>query len=372
LEIGVEKRIAVRLWREEGRPMQQHSWRPVPQSSVGITLEQHIAQQMAMSPGATGHFTALLYQVMLAAKLVDARVRQAGLADVLGVTGDVNVQGERVQKLDVVANEIFMTVLSRGQRTCAIASEENDEATLLEGGGRYAVAMDPLDGSSNIDCNVTIGTIFGIWLRRSDSMDTGQNEDLLQPGTALRAAGYIAYGSSTMFVYSTGTKFGVHGFTLDPRIGEFFLSHQDIRVPLRGNTFSVNEGNSTKWDPSTRRWVEHLKENDPETKRPYGARYVGSLVADAHRTLIKGGIFAYPADQKSPKGKLRLLYEANPMAFLFEAAGGRAVTGLTKAAGGSSRILEIKPDQLHQRTPLVIGSAEDVTVYERFAAESAP
>jgi fructose-1,6-bisphosphatase I len=350
--------------------MQQHSWRPVPPSSVGITLEQHISQQMAMSPGATGHFTALLYQVMLAAKLVDARVRQAGLADVLGLTGETNVQGERVQKLDLVANEIFCTVLQRGMRTCAIASEELETAILLDGGGRYAVAMDPLDGSSNIDCNVTIGTIFGIWRRRSESMERGQDDDLLQPGSALRAAGYIAYGSSTMFVYSTGAKFGVHGFTLDPRIGEFFLSHQDIRVPTHGNTFSVNEGNSTKWEPSTRKWVEHLKEEDAATRRPYGARYVGSLVADAHRTLIKGGIFAYPADRKSPKGKLRLQYEANPMAFLFEAAGGRAITGRAKAPGGSNRILDVRPETLHERTPLVIGSTEDVDTYERFLGDA--
>jgi fructose-1,6-bisphosphatase I len=350
--------------------MQQNSWRPAPQSAVGITLEQHVVQQMAMSPGATGHFTALLYQVALAAKLVDARVRQAGLADVLGYTGDTNVQGERVQKLDAVANEIFCTVLQRGGRVCSIGSEELETAILLDGGGRYAVAMDPLDGSSNIDCNVTIGTIFGIWRRKSESMDRGHEDDLLQPGTAMRAAGYIAYGSSTMLVYSTGPKFGVHGFTLDPTIGEFFLSHQDIRVPTRGNTFSINEGNSAKWEPSTRRWVEHLKEEDAASKRPYGARYVGSLVADAHRTLIKGGIFAYPADVKSPQGKLRLMYEANPMAFLFEAAGGRAISGRPKAAGASNRILDVRPDTLHQRTPLVLGSVEDVGIYERFANET--
>ncbi len=350
--------------------MQQHSWRPVPPSAVGITLEQHIAQQMAMSPGATGHFTALLYQIMLAAKLVDARVRQAGLADVLGVTGDTNVQGERVQKLDVVANEIFCTMLKRGMRTCAIASEELDHAIVLDGGGRYAVAMDPLDGSSNIDCNVTIGTIFGVWRRRSESMERGHEGDLLQPGTALRAAGYIAYGSSTMFVYSTGPRFGVHGFTLDPHIGEFFLSHEDIRVPKRGNTYSVNEGNSSKWEPSMRRWVEHLKQEDSATQRPYGARYVGSLVADAHRTLVKGGIFAYPADTKSPKGKLRLQYEANPMAFIFEAAGGRAITGRAAAPGASNRVLEVVPESLHDRTPLVLGSPDDVDTFERLLVES--
>ncbi|MGZ3477365.1 MAG: class 1 fructose-bisphosphatase, partial [Polyangiales bacterium] len=255
-------------------------------SLLGITLEQHVATQMAMSPGATGHFTSLLYQIALAAKLVDSRVRQAGLADVLGYTGDVNVQGERVQKLDELANETFITVLRRGGRCCAIASEELEDALFVEGQGRYAVTMDPLDGSSNIDCNVSIGTIFGVYRRRTDPMDPSNETDLLQPGSSLRAAGYVIYGSSTMLVYSTGQRFGVHGFTLDPTIGEFFLSHEDIKVPTRGNTFSINEGNSCRWDESTRKWVEYLKQEDKESKRPYGARYVGSLVADAHRTLL--------------------------------------------------------------------------------------
>lgn len=332
-------------------------------STLGITLEQHIAAQMAMSPGATGSFTSLLYQIALAGKLVDSRVRQAGLADILGYTGDVNVQGERVQKLDELANETFVTVLRRGGRCCAIASEELESALFVDGQGRYAVTMDPLDGSSNIDCNVSIGTIFGVYRRRTDPMDPSNEGDLLQPGTSLRAAGYIIYGSSTMLVYSTGPRFGVHGFTLDPTIGEFFLSHENMKVPTRGNTFSINEGNSCRWEESTRKWVEWLKQEDKETKRPYGARYVGSLVADAHRTLLKGGIFAYPADKKSPQGKLRLLYEANPFAFLFEAAGGRAIDG-------RRRILEIPADSLHQRTPLILGSSEDVTDFERFVREA--
>ncbi len=343
----------------------QTSWRAAPPSTVGISLEAHISQQMEMSPGATGHFTSLLYQIALAAKLVDAQVRQAGLADVLGYTGDVNVQGERVQKLDTMANDTFITVIQRGQRACAIGSEELEDPILLPGGGRYAVAMDPLDGSSNIDCNISIGTIFGIYRRKSDPSVPGTLDDLLQPGTSLRAAGYLIYGSSTMLVYSTGPKFGVHGFTLDPNIGEFFLSHENIKVPQRGSTYSVNEGNTARWDEATRAWVEYLKQEDKETKRPYGARYVGSLVADAHRTLVKGGIFAYPADRKSPQGKLRLLYEANPMAFIFEAAGGRATSG-------KERILDIAPHQLHQRTPLIIGSPDDVATFERFAQEGGP
>ena len=341
----------------------QPSWRSVPPSKVGISLEAHISQQMSMSPGATGHFTSLLYQIGLAGKLVDSRVRQAGLADVLGYTGDTNVQGEMVAKLDELANDTFVTVMQRGGKVCAIASEELEAPILLPGGGRYAVVMDPLDGSSNIDCNVSIGTIFGIYRRKSESMEVGTMEDVLQPGTSLRAAGYIIYGSSTMLVYSTGPRFGVHGFTLDPTIGEFFLSHQDIKVPSRGNIYSVNEGNTSRWDEGTRRWVEYLKMEDQETKRPYGARYVGSLVADAHRTLLKGGIFAYPADRKSPQGKLRLLYEANPMAFIFEAAGGRGVSG-------KGRILDIRPETLHQRTPLILGSPEDVVDFERFASDA--
>jgi fructose-1,6-bisphosphatase I len=341
--------------------MQPMSWRAVPPSKVGISLEAHVSHQMAMSPGASGHFTSLLYQLALAGKLVDSHVRQAGLADVFGYTGDVNVQGELVQKLDEMANDTFLAVMQRGGRVCAIGSEELEQPVIVPGGGRYAVTMDPLDGSSNIDCNVSIGTIFGIYRRKSEPNEPGNVDDLLQPGTALRAAGYIIYGSSTMMVYSTGPRFGVHGFTLDPTIGEFFLSHQDIRVPQRGSTFSVNEGNTARWDEGTRRWVEYLKQEDAETKRPYGARYVGSLVADAHRTLLKGGIFAYPADRKSPHGKLRLLYEANPMAFIFEAAGGRAVSG-------KGRILDIRPEALHQRTPLILGSPDDVADFERFVS----
>jgi len=342
--------------------MQPSSLHPPP-SMVGITLDQHVTQQMAMSPGASGHFTSLLYQIALAAKLVDSQVRKAGLANVLGYTGETNVQGEQVQKLDEMANETFLTVMRRGRRVCAIASEELETAVLVDGTGRYAVTMDPLDGSSNIDVNVSIGTIFGIYRRKSDPHTSPTEADLLQPGRDLRAAGYIIYGSSTMLVYSTGPKFGVHGFTLDPTIGEFFLSHENLQVPRRGSTYSVNEGNSARWQDSTRRWVEYVKTEHKESNRPYGGRYVGTLVADAHRTLLKGGIFAYPADKKSPQGKLRLMYEANPFAFLFEAAGGRAIDG-------RRRILDIEPEALHQRTPLILGSVEDVADFERFVAEA--
>ena len=329
---------------------------------MGITLEAHVAQQMAMSPGASGHFTSLLYQLCLAAKLVDSRVRQAGLAGVLGYTGDVNVQGERVQKLDELANETFITVVKRGGKVCAVASEELEEVAYVPGAGRYVLTIDPLDGSSNIDCNVSIGTIFGIYRRLSDSAGPADLADVLQPGTALRAAGYVVYGPSTMLVYSAGAKFGVHGFTLDPTIGEFFLSHRDMRIPDHASTYWVNEGNSVRWEQSTRDWIDWLKQEGEGPKRPFGARYVGSLVADAHRTLLKGGVFAYPADQKAKEGKLRLLYEANPFAFLFEAAGGRA-------SDGRRRILDIPPEKLHQRTPLVLGSADCVADFERFAAQ---
>ena len=337
------------------------SWRPADPAIVGTTLEAHIAQQMAISPGASGHFTSLLYQIALAGKLVDSRVRQAGLAGVLGYTGDVNVQGEQVQKLDELANETFLTVMRRGGKVCAVASEEDEDVSFVSGAGRYVVAIDPLDGSSNIDCNVSIGTIFGIYLRKSDASGPADMGDVLQPGSALRAAGYIIYGSSCMLVYSTGPKYGVHGFTLDPTIGEFFLSHGHMRVPQRGSTYSINEGNHARWSQGTRDWAAWLKEQGDEPKRPYGARYVGSLVADAHRTLLKGGVFAYPADEKAKDGKLRLLYEANPFAFLFEAAGGRA-------SDGRKRILDIAPTALHQRTPLVLGSRQCVEDYERFSA----
>jgi fructose-1,6-bisphosphatase I len=338
------------------------SWNspPLSASRVGITLETYILEGMMGFPAATGAFTSLLNQIGLAAKLVTAKVRRAGLSNILGYTGATNVQGEEVQKLDEEANETLITSLGRRGHCAAIASEEMEEIKVLSTDPRakYVVVFDPLDGSSNIDVNISIGTIFGV-LRRQDTSGIAGEADFLAPGRELLAAGYVLYGSSTMLVISTGQAGGVHGFTYDPTVGDFFLSHENIRIPERGKIYSINEGNSAHWTDEVRRWNAWVKEDHKESGRPYGARYVGSLVADAHRTLLKGGIFAYPADKKSAGGKLRLLYEANPFAFIFEAAGGKATTG-------RERILEITPTKLHQRVPLVLGSPYDVDVFEQF------
>ncbi|MFO0550809.1 MAG: class 1 fructose-bisphosphatase [Polyangiaceae bacterium] len=330
-----------------------------PDLKRGMTLETFIMEGMMGVPAASGFFTSLLNQISFAAKLVTSKVRRAGLANVLGYTGDVNVQGERVMKLDEVANETLITALARRGHCAAVASEELEAIHHItdDGRARYVVLFDPLDGSSNIDVNISIGTIFAV-LRRDPEKPVGE-DDFLRPGRKLAAAGYVIYGSSTMLVLSTGTERGVHGFTYDPVVGEFFLSHENIKTPEQGSTYSVNEGNWSRWTDPVRRWAEWIKEEDKESGRPYGARYVGTLVADAHRTLLKGGIFAYPADKKSPGGKLRLLYEANPMAFLFEAAGGMATDG-------ERTILDIVPTSLHQRTALVLGSKKDVSTFGSF------
>ncbi|WP_438028894.1 class 1 fructose-bisphosphatase [Sorangium sp. So ce233] len=335
------------------------SWKPPEaQSRIGITLETYILEGMLGFPAATGAFTSLLNQFGLAAKLVTSKVRRAGLANVLGYTGQTNVQGEIVQKLDEVANETLLSALGRRGHCAAVVSEELGEMRLLSTDPRakYIVVVDPLDGSSNIDVNISIGTIFGV-LRKSDAKMGADPSDFLRPGRDLVAAGYVLYGSSTLLVITTGLG-GVHGFTYDPTVGEFFLSHENIRIPERGSTYSINEGHSARWPEEVRRWNAWIKEDSKHEGRPYGARYVGSLVADAHRTLLKGGIFAYPAD-RSGQGKLRLLYEANPFAFIFEAAGGKASTG-------SHRILDLVPKSLHERVPLVLGSPRDVEEYEQF------
>ncbi|WP_437758826.1 class 1 fructose-bisphosphatase [Sorangium sp. So ce1389] len=335
------------------------SWNPPEaQSRIGITLETYILEGMLGFPAATGAFTSLLNQLSLAAKLVTSKVRRAGLANVLGYTGQTNVQGEVVQKLDEVANETLLSVLGRRGHCAAVVSEELGELRLLSTDPRakYLVVVDPLDGSSNIDVNISIGTIFGV-LRKSDAKMGADPSDFLRPGRDLLAAGYVLYGSSTLLVLTTGLG-GVHGFTYDPTVGEFFLSHENIRIPERGATYSINEGHSARWPEAVRRWNAWIKEENKHEGRPYGARYVGSLVADAHRTLLKGGVFAYPADRNG-QGKLRLLYEANPFAFIFEAAGGKASTG-------TDRILDLVPRSLHERVPLVIGSPRDVDDYEQF------
>ena len=329
-----------------------------------LTVSQHIIEQQKQFPNATGEYTGLLENIILAAKIVTREVRKAGLVEILGLTGKKNVQGEDVQKLDIFANDTMVKILGRGGHVCIMASEESKDPIYPFDGypiGKYVVSFDPLDGSSNIDVNASIGTIFGVHRRKSEG-GRGTVDDLLRKGTELVGAGYIIYGSSTIMVYSAG--FGVHGFTYDPSVGEFLLSHEDIRIPSRGDIYSVNEGNTIYWDESVRKYIEYLKSEKNHVKKPYTARYIGSLVADFHRNLLRGGIFLYPRDKKDPKkpnGKLRLLYEAQPLAYIAEQAGGAASTGV-------ERILGIQPKELHQRVPLIIGSKEDVNMAEDFIA----
>ena len=323
--------------------------------SVGTTLEALITAGMRGAPGATGELSSLLNAIALAVRIIHTKVRAAGLAGMLGYTGETNVQGEEVQKLDVLANEILVAVLEKSGRCALVASEELEKAKVLCETGKYIVAFDPLDGSSNIDVNISIGTIFCVM--RGTSVSGHLAEGFLQPGSRIVAAGYSVYGSAMTLVLSTGN--GVHGFTLDPGVGEFFLSQPSIRCPDKGSIYSVNEGNHARWDDRVKKWNAWIKGEDKAQGLPYGHRYVGSLVADAHRTLLKGGIFAYPADKKSPEGKLRLLYEANPVAYIFEQAGGAATNGV-------DRILDIQPRALHDRTPLVVGSKQDVAAYRQF------
>ena len=287
------------------------------------------------------------------AKIISSRVSKAGLADILGLTGEVNVQGEAVQKLDDFANRTLVHCVEAGGHVCVMGSEEVEEPIPIPPQypkGKYVLQFDPLDGSGNIDINASIGTIFSIHRRKSAGDGPGTLDDCLQPGRDIVAAGYVIYGSSNMLVYSTGH--GVHGFTLDPAIGEFLLSHENIRIPSAGDTYSINEGNYSRWAPEVRSWVDWIK-SDEGGRKPYSLRYIGAMVADFDRTLLRGGIFAYPGDSKNANGKLRLLYEASPLAFIAEAAGGAA-------SDGARRILDIEPTTLHQRTPLYIGSVEDV------------
>ena len=331
-------------------------------SERAVTLAQFVLQQERMHPEASGQFTSLLLDIALGAKMINKAVIRAGLVDVLGETGHTNVQGERVQKLDVYAHETIMRVLGSTGQLAVIASEEDEDIVQVQEGapiGRYVVNFDPLDGSSNIDANVNIGTIFSI-LPRLTRTGRGTHEDVLQAGRRQLCAGYVLYGSSTMLVYTTGD--GVHGFTYEPSIGEFLLSHPNIRTPERGRIYSVNEGNYVSWSEGVKRYIDYLKCDDKATGRPYSARYVGSLVADFHRNLLYGGIYLYPGDKRNPNGKLRLLYEAAPLAFVAEQAGGAA-------SDGRRRIMELPPAALHQRTPLLIGSPRDVADAEAFVQE---
>ena len=326
------------------------------------TLSQRIRDDERRHPGATGVFSNLLEHIALAGKVISREVNKAGLVDILGLTGETNVQGEEVRKLDVFANETIITMLSKSGYLAGIASEEEDSFVPVQCAGgncRYVVVFDPLDGSSNIDANVSVGTIFSILKKRDESPGV-ELDDFLQPGYEQVAAGYLVYGSSTMLVYTTGH--GVHGFTLDASVGEFLLSHPHMHIPERGKIFSVNMGNYGRFDENVRAYVDSLTGTDNAQGAPYSLRYIGSLVSDFHRNLLYGGVFLYPNDAKNPSGKLRLLYEANPLAFIVEQAGGRASTG-------HKRILDVEPTGLHQRVPLIIGSADDVRDAEAFIAK---
>ncbi|MDX2173389.1 MAG: class 1 fructose-bisphosphatase [Bacteroidota bacterium] len=324
------------------------------------TLGQFIIEKQSDFPYAKGELSRLLRDIGIAAKIVNREVSKAGLVEILGETGEVNIQGEKVKKLDVFANEQFIAAFKAGGEVCAIASEETDEIIPIDSeiskSAKYVVAMDPLDGSSNIDVNVSVGTIFSIYRRKTLS-GPGTLEDFMQHGTEQIAAGYIIYGSSCMLVYTTGK--GVNGFTLDPSIGEFCLSHPNMKTAQSGNTYSINEGNYLHFPDGVKKFIKYCQEEDKTSNRPYSSRYIGSGVADIHRNLITGGIYIYPTTTKSPKGKLRLLYECNPLAFIIEQAGGKASTG-------SKRIMEVPITELHQRTPLFIGSADMVDVALEF------
>lgn len=311
-----------------------------------ITLGQFIIDRQEEVTDAKGAFSDIFRAIELATKLVNRDVRKAGLVGILGSHGSTNIQGEEVKKLDVIANDIYVGFLEKTGEICAIISEEEDDIHWCEGASnaKYILSIDPLDGSSNIDVNASIGTIFSLY-KRKDMNKPCSLEDILQPGNALVAAGYVIYGSSTMLVYSSGN--GVNGFTLDDSIHEFCLSHPDIKIPSDGNIFSINEGNLLEFEERVKTYVQVCKE------KKMSARYIGSLIADFHRNLLKGGIFMYPATEKAPSGKLRLIYECNPMAFLIENAGG-------VASDGKQRILDINPEKLHQRAPLFIGSSKMV------------
>lgn len=328
-------------------------------TEIGITFQRYMIQKQKEFPNASGDFSAILSTIMYAGKQIYNEVRKTGLTGISQKTGRINIQGESVKELDELANEIFYESFKFTGLLCVMASEEVDNILSIPrefACGEYVLLFDPLDGSSNIDVNVNIGSIFSVYRRISKS-GQGTKEDCLQIGRKQIAAGYILYGPSTMLVFSTGQ--GVDGFTLDPNLGEFLLSHPNIKIPRQGKIYSVNESNSNHWTLGINHYIQYLKEKDKKTNRPYSARYIGSLVADFHRNLLKGGIFLYPGDSKNPNGKLRLLYEANPLAFLIEQADGKATNGLLD-------ILDIQPTEIHQRVPLIIGSKNDVEKFLEF------
>ncbi|KAL6840110.1 hypothetical protein ACP4OV_029920 [Aristida adscensionis] len=345
-----------------------------------MTITRHVLNEQSRNPESRGDFTILLSHIVLGCKFVASAVNKAGLAKLIGLAGETNVQGEEQKKLDVLSNEVFIKALVSSGRTCVLVSEEDEEATFVDPAlrGKYCVCFDPLDGSSNIDCGVSIGTdgdvkrglqskqktdscanIFGIYMIKDK--DNVTLEDVLQPGKNMLAAGYCMYGSSCTLVLSTGS--GVNGFTLDPSLGEFILTHPNIKIPKKGRIYSVNEGNAANWDEPTAKFVEKCK-YPKDGSSPKSLRYIGSMVADIHRTLLYGGVFLYPADKKSPNGKLRVLYEVFPMSFLMEQAGGQSFTG-------KERALDLVPTNIHERSPIVLGSYDDVEEIKALYVEQA-
>lgn len=330
-----------------------------------ITLGDFITLKQKDFPYAKGELSALLQHMGTAAKMVNKKINKAGLVDIMGKSGEINIQGENQQKLDIFADEVFISALLSSGECCGVATEENENEIVFSDSfaenGKYIVCIDPLDGSSNIDYNVSVGSIFSIYRRITPAGEKIRNEDFLQKGSSQVAAGYVIYGSSTMLVYSTGH--GVNGFTLDPSIGEFCLSHPDIVTPDDGFIYSVNEGNYVHFPAGVKKYIKYCQERDIKTKRPYSSRYIGSLVSDFHRNLLKGGIFLYPENEIAPKGKLRLVYECNPIAFLASQAGGQA-------SDGSRKILDLIPESLHQRSPFYVGSKNMVEKTEEFLREN--
>ena len=325
-----------------------------------MNLNFHLLDQLEKNPKMARELAEILGQISFAAKMIARDVNKAGLAQILGSTGNINVQGEEVQKLDEFANSILVRLLKDTHEVVAVGSEELSDIHVYEQDierGEYVVFLDPLDGSSNIDVNVSIGTIFSVYRRMGEKGEKLEARDYLQPGRNIICAGYVLYGSSTMLVYSIGS--GVHGFTLDPSIGEFLLSHEDIQTKDAGSVYSVNESYAPKWSKGIQNYLAEVKNNKDVSGKPKGARYIGSLVADFHRNLLKGGVYLYPADDAQPEGKLRLLFEGAPLAYIIEQAGGTA-------SNGEMNILDIIPDRLHQRTPLFIGSKKDVQRIEKF------
>lgn len=325
------------------------------------TLEEYIIQNQNRFPGATGELSQLLRDIGLAAKIISREVNKAGITNILGVDGSTNIHGEAVKKLDLFADQQLISALDRSLITCMVISEENDGIVKMSSkSGKYIVYLDPLDGSSNIDVNVSIGSIFSVYMREARYDSTLKESDALQAGVRQVAAGYVLYGSSTILAYTTGL--GVSLFTLDPSIGEFILSHRKIKMPDHGGIYSINEGSYNSWDLGLKKYIKYCQEEDEETGRPYSARYIGSMVADIHRTLIKGGIFIYPHSKRYPNGKLRLMYECNPLSFIIEQAGGMATDG-------SKRIMELEPAKIHEQTPIYIGSKKNVKTVMEFLEE---